>query len=164
MKHLICITLTLIVGSAIAQPPAQTARVPEVFLIGQYEDQYLLLAQEYTQPFLDVYNNDIDLAFKAWSELMMDVEDYAADLSFDLKGVKLWLNIWFHADGTVGHLAYFPKPNSRNVPEEQLTAFFKSFVRQYHLPKSSDKAFQHSASASFPTFFHRTVPVTVKSN
>ena len=137
---------------------------PQVFLIGQYEDQYLVLSEKFPQPFLQVYNNDIDLAFKGWSELLMDIEDFAADISFDLKGVKLWLNIWFNPDGTIAHLAYFPKPNSRNIPEAQLTAFFRTFVKQYHYKDTAVQGFQHSASASFPTFFHRTVPETAKSN
>lgn len=137
---------------------------PQVFLVGQYEDQYLLLSEQFPKPFLEVYNNDIDLAFKGWSELLMDMEDYAAELQFDMKGVKLWLNIWFNTDGTVAHLAYFPKPNSRNIPEEQLTAFFRTFVKQYHFKDKSAQGFQHSASASFPTFFHRTVPETARSN
>lgn len=94
----------------------------------------------------------------------MDVEDYALELNFDLKGVKLWLNIYFNADGTISNLAFFPKPNSRNVPNEQLVAFFKNFIRQYHLIQSTDVGFQHSASASFPTFFHRTNPETARNN
>ena len=164
MKHLLSITLTLILGSAQSQPYAQSARAPEVFLIGQYEDQYLLLSEDHPQPFLDVYDNNIEQAFKGWSELLMDIEDHATNVQFDLKGVKLWLNIWFNPDGTISHLAYYPKPNSRNIPEDQLTAFFKTFVRQYHFLEKSNQGFQHSASASFPTFFHRTVPETAKSN
>ncbi len=96
--------------------------------------------------------------------MLMDIEDYALELQFDIRGVKLWLNIYFNADGTIANLAYFPKPNSRNVPEEHLTAFFKSFVRQYHFPEQTDQGFQHSASASFPTFFHRTTPETARNN
>ena len=111
-----------------------------------------------------LYNNDINLAYKGWGEFLMDVEDFALRLDFDLKGVRLWLNIYFNADGTISNLAFFPKPNSRNVPNDQLVAFFKKFIGQYRLIESSDIGFQHSASASFPTFFHRTNPETARNN
>ena len=113
---------------------------------------------------MSVFNNDIDLAYKGWSEFLMDVEDYASDLNFDIKGVKLWINLYFNADGTIAHLAFFPKPNSRNVPQDQLVAFFKTFVRQYQFPEQAEEGFQHSTSATFPTFFNRTTPITARSN
>ena len=164
MKYIVLITLTLLLVHAQSQSFAQPSGLPEVFLIGEHEDQYLNLAQQHQGSFMSLYNNDINLAYKGWSEFLMDVEDYALNIDFDLKGVKLWLNIYFDADGTISNLAFFPKPNSRNVPNEQLVAFFKNFIRQYHLVQNADIGFQHSASASFPTFFHRTNPETAKSN
>ena len=143
---------------------AQQSVLPEVFLIGEHEDRYLDLSQQHPGSFMTLYNNDINLAYKGWSEFLMDVEDYALDLDFDLKGVKIWINIYFNDDGTISNLAFFPKPNSRNVPNEQLVAFFRNFIHQYHLIEATDIGFQHSASASFPTFFHRTNPETAKNN
>ncbi len=165
LKYLLIITLTLILDYARAQTTVQpTGTIPEVFLIGQYEAHYLNLSKKHPAAFMSVYNNNIDQAYKGWSELLMDIEDYALDIHFDIKGVKLWLNVYFNPDGTIAHLAFFPKPNSRNVPQEHLIAFFKSFVRQYHFIDTADKGFQHSASASFPTFFHRTTPETARNN
>lgn len=167
MKYLIRITFTLFLVSAHLQTYAQTpgtAQIPEVFLIGEYEDQYLQLSEAFPQSFMSLYANNIDLAYKGWSGFMMDIEDYAADLKFDIRGVKLWINIYFHPDGTVAHVALYPKPNSRNIPEDQLVAFFKNFVRQYHFTETAEQGFRHSASVSFPTFFHRTTPETARSN
>jgi hypothetical protein len=164
LKYLLSITLLLLLESGFAQQHVQSSGLPEVFLIGEHEETYLLLNQEHPASFMSLFNNDINIAYKAYSEMLMDIEDYAFDIRFDLKGVKLWLNIYFNADGTISNLAYFPKPNSRNVPEEHLTAFFKSFVRQYHFPEKSERGFQHSAGASFPTFFHRTTPETARNN
>jgi len=163
LKHFF-ITLTLLLVHAQSQLFAQPTGLPGVFLIGEHEDQYLPLAQEHPGSFMALYNNDINLAYRGWSELLMDIEDYAIDLDFDIKGVKLWLNIYFNADGTISNLAFFPKPNSRNVPNDQLVGFFKNFIRQYHLSETAEVGFQHSASASFPTFFHRTNPETARNN
>ncbi|HUR31633.1 MAG TPA: hypothetical protein VMZ69_09380 [Saprospiraceae bacterium] len=162
MKYLLIITLIILQDIAFAQSVSNTGSVPQVFLIGQYEDQYMNLSKQHPAIFISVYNNDIDRAFRGWSEMLMDMEDYATSLNFDIRGVKLWFNIYFNADGSIQHLAFYPKPNSRNVPVEHLTAFFKNFVAQYHLPVKAEKAFQHSASAGFPTFFHRNSPTAKK--
>ena len=140
---------------AIAQSISNSVSAPEVFLIGEHEDKYMALSKQHPAIFASIYQNDIDRAFRGYADMLMDMEDYADRIRFDIKGVKLWFNIYFNADGTIQHLAFFPKPNSRNVPEEHLVAFFRSFVQQYRLPVTAEKNFQHSASAAFPTFFHR---------
>lgn len=162
MKYLIVLTLTLFLDHAYGQSVETTIPVPNVFLIGEHEDQYLALSQQYPATFMSVYHDDIDQAYRSWTNILMDIEDYSNDISFDIKGVKLWINLYFNQDGTIAHLAFFPKPNSRNVPVEHLTAFFKNFVRDYQLQVKAEKGFQHSASAGFPTFFHREIPETAK--
>ncbi|MEO5906718.1 MAG: hypothetical protein ABIQ11_08330 [Saprospiraceae bacterium] len=164
MKHLLIIALSLSLDLVVAQTTAPVIPVPEVFLIGEYEDQYMRLSKEHPAIFMYVYNNDIDKAFRGYSEMLMDMEDYAAELNFDTKGVKLWINLYFNADGSLEHLAFYPKPNSRNVKVEYLAAFFKNFVRTYQLSAKSLKPFHHSASASFPTFFSRELQETAKRN
>lgn len=163
LKYLVILSLIFVLDFAIAQS-SSTTPVPDVFLIGEHEAQYMNLSKQHPAIFVSVYNNDIDKAFRGWSGMLMDMEDYAATLNFDLKGVKLWINAYYNPDGTIQHLAFFPKPNSRNVPVEHLTAFFKNFVDQYRLNVNSDKAFQHSASAAFPTFFHRDLQETAKKD
>lgn len=142
----------------------QSTGIPEVFLIGQYEDSYPELSQQHPEALLSIYGDNLDLAYKGWSEFLMDIEDYATELAFDIKGAKIWLNVYFNADGTIANLAFYPKPNSRNIEKEHLVAFFKSFVRQYKYPEVAEQGYQHNASASFPTFFHRTTPITAKGN
>ena len=166
MKYLTAFILLLLLDFAFAQSPdrnsTDTSSIPGVFLIGEYEDQYLALSKEHPAVFMSVYGNDIDRAFRGWSDMLMDMEDYAADLDFDIKGVKLWFNIYFNADGTIQHLAFYPKPNSRNVPIEHLAAFFKNFIGHYRFPVKAEKAYHHSASAGFPTHFARSLQPTVK--
>jgi len=164
LKYLIIIALTLFLDQAAAQSGVTATNVPEVFLIGEYEDQYLALSKQHPAIFMSVYNNDIDKAFRGWSNMLMDMEDYAASINFDMKGVKLWINLYFNADGSIGHLAFYPKPNSRNIPVEHLAAFFKTFIGDYRMNVKAEKAFYHSASAAFPTFFHRDLQETAKKD
>lgn len=164
MKYLIALTLILSLDFVIAQNPSPAVSVPKVFLIGEYEEQYLSLSKQHPAIFMSVYSNDIDRAFRGWSDMLMDMEDYAVDLDFDIKGVKLWFNIYFNPDGTIKHFAFYPKPNSRNVPVEHLSAFFKNFIAQYKLPVKAEKGFHHSASGGFPTHFSREMQATVKKD
>ena len=106
MKYLISITLILILESAHAQSHVQSTGLPAVFLIGEYEDRYLELSEQHPDMFMTVYKNNLDQAYKGWSELLMDIEDYAADLKFDIKGAKLWMNIYFNPDGTISNLHF----------------------------------------------------------
>lgn len=160
LKYLIAITLALSLDFASAQPVATGYSVPSVFLIGEYEDQYFALTKAHPAIFMSAYNNDIDKAFRGWSNMIMDIEDYAGRVQFDLKGVKLWLNLYFNSDGTIRHLAFYPKPNSRNMPVDDLADFFKDFIAQYRLPVKSQKAFHHSASAGFPSHFYKNLQET----
>lgn len=145
-----------------AQSASRTDALPTVFLIGEYEDQYLDLARRYPAVFVAMFDNDLDAAFKTWSEFLMDMEDTAGQLNFDLRGIKLWLNLYFAPDGRIGHIAFYPKPNSRLVPEEHLVAFFRQFAARHQIPVTWEKGFQHSASVSFPTHFARSGSETVR--
>jgi hypothetical protein len=148
---------------AYTQPGAQTT-LPKVFLIGEHEARYLELSQAHPAVFISVFQNDLDLAYRVWSDCLMDIEDHASRTRFDLHGVKLWLNLYFNDDGTIAHLAFYPKPNSREVSLDQLVTFFKSFAADYQLPVIALKGFHHSTSVSFPTMFERTHPAMAKKN
>lgn len=87
---------------------------------------------------------------------MMDLEDYADAKGLDIRGAKLWLKVYFNENGKLEHLAFYPKPNSKNIPSEQLIALFKNFVRDYHAPVIWEKGYQHSTNVSFPTYYSRS--------
>jgi hypothetical protein len=78
LKYILSITLTLLLVRSNSQPPVQVSALPTVFLIGEYEDRYLELSQAHPAQFMSVYQNDIDLAYKGWSNCLLDMEDYAS--------------------------------------------------------------------------------------
>ncbi len=151
------ITFLLLTGLALhAHAQGQDnkkAEVPRVFLIGEYADQYARISSEHPANLLSVYQNDMELAYEKWAGMLVEMEHYADEIEYDIKGLKLWLHAYFKPDGTIQYLSFYPKPNSRNVPVEELIAFFKSFCKVYRIQVNTDLGFQQSASASFPTFF-----------
>ncbi len=129
---------------------------PTVFVLGENEKNYEYLTQQYSQSLLEASGNDIKKAFNYWIDMMSAMDDYSNRVRYDLKGVKVWIHVFWAADGKVDHIGYILRPDSRNVKTEELTAFFSSFTRNYQFPLKSGKNFNHYTGASFPTFVQRS--------
>ena len=125
--------------------------VPAVGMIGEYEASFAALAEENPDILLGVCGNDMDIAYEKWTEMLIAMEDYAESIAFDINGLKTYFYIFWNNDGTVRHLAFYPKANSRNIPVEELRAFFKAFVKEYQMPVITAEGFSHYGSATFPT-------------
>ena len=125
---------------------------PQVFLIGEYEDAFKKLMPEHPQLLLSVCGDDMDFAYEKWLDMLVAIEDFAKEVAYDIRGLKVYLYVFWNADGSIEHLAFYPKPNSRNVPVKELTAFFKEFSREYRFNIETDSGFSHYGSATFPTY------------
>jgi hypothetical protein len=130
----------------------QPLEMPLVSLIGEDEDIFAALAETHGDIFLEVCGNDMDLAYDKWMEMLVAMEDYSEEINYDIKGVKTYLYVFWNTDGTVKHLAFYPKANSRNIPIAELRAFFKGFAKEFQMNVTADGGYSHYASGSFPTF------------
>jgi hypothetical protein len=135
-----------------AQSPAGQQDMPAVSLIGEYGEEFEGLSVTHPDMLLNVCGNDLDYAYEKWMELLGAMEDYSREIDYDIRGLKTYMYVFWNADGTIAHLSFFPKPNSRNIPIAELKAFFKSFLKTYQMPISTEDGFSHYASAAFPTF------------
>ena len=126
--------------------------LPDVFLIGEYEYAYEQLVQNSDIMLLNVCNNSMDDAFSRWNKFLFEMESYAEELNFNIKGVKIWINVFWKADGSIRHIVYYPKPNSININYKELTSFFKNFIKVYNIPIQYESEFSHYGIASFSTF------------
>ena len=149
MKNLI--NLVFVVLLAVTNIFAQDDVLPKVFIIGEHENQFETLARDHSTMLLTVCNDDIDVAYDRWLGMLKEMEHYATYIDYDLKGVKMWLNVFYEPNGKVKHIAYYLKPNSKNVKTDELTAFFSSFMNHYTFPLVADKRYSHYGSATFPT-------------
>lgn len=126
--------------------------LPTVFLIGEFENQYAEAIQSYETLLLTACENDMDEAYSKWVSMLEEMEAYSEEINFDLKGLKVWFNIFWEPNGNISHLAYYLKPVSKNIDLEELNAFFKSFINNYRFPLVFDKKYSHYGTASFPVF------------
>lgn len=133
---------------------AQTT-LDRAFVLGENEQSYEQLAAKYATGLLQVSNNDMQAAFDNWVNLLQAVDDYADRINYDIKGVKVYLHVFVAPSGTIDHIGFLPRPDSRNVSVDELRAFFSGFTRSYRLPITADQPFNHYAGATFPTLNER---------
>ena len=82
------------------------------------------------------------------------MEEYADKIDYDVKGLKVWLQVFFNKSGKIDYILFFKKPLSKNINDKELVAFFRSFMRDFKLNIDATENFNHSGSASFPTYGH----------
>ena len=124
---------------------------PKVFILGEHESAYEKLNIDYSVMLLTACQGDMDLAYQKWLSMLTEMEAYATLINYDIKGVKVWLNVFWSEDGTVKHIAYHLKQNSRNIDTAEFTAFLISFMGKYKFPLINEEKYSHYGSASFPT-------------
>lgn len=144
--------LALLFASSLSINLSAQDALPRVFMIGDHEKAYEKLVLDCNTMLLSVCQDNMQLAYSSWTKMIKDMEAYSDELNFDLKGVKIWLNVFWNADGTVRNIVYYPKPNSRNMNFEELTAFFTNFVKNYEFTYKTPMCYSHYGSASWPTF------------
>lgn len=130
-------------------------QLPTAFELGQVDEKaYEELSQAYNQSLLEVAGYDMPKAFEKWVDLMKQADAYAMKINYDLKGVQAFLQVFCAADGSIDHIGYLLRPDSKNFTEkekQELTAFFASFARNHRFPLTSSKKFNHYTEVTFPT-------------
>ncbi len=129
-----------------------TDSLPPVFMIGEYERAYEELVGDCGVHLLDICSDSMDLAYKKWLSLLSDIEDYAQKNEFEIRGSKLWFNVFWNQDGSIKHIVYYPKPNSRNMNFDKFTQFLRIFLVKYKSDLVSEDCFSHYGTATFPSF------------
>jgi hypothetical protein len=144
-----CITITTVSGQVRSNNEIKAATV---FFIGEDEKSYEKLVEKYNTMLFTVCSNNMELAYDHWSTLLKDIEDYANKSGIDLKGVKLWLNVFWAKDGTIDHIVFYPKPNSKNMNYDNVKSMLTSFTAVYQGSIKFSNGFSHYGSAAFPIF------------
>ncbi len=137
-------------------PVASTDSLPVAFLLGENDGtDFAALQSKFETSLLTTCHSDMDLAYYAWVHLLQHIQTYAKQQSIELDGVKMWLYAFWNKDGSIAHIAYHLKPNSRNVKTDELTAMLARFAHDYKLPIKSDKDFSNYNNATFPVLMEK---------
>ncbi len=153
-RVLFFLALSLFLLPMYAQNGNNNNDLPKVFVLGEHESAYEHLVLSYKATLLKVAGNDMQKAFDTWTSFLQEIESYAQNQGMDLTGVKLWLHVFWNADGSINHIAFHLRPDSKNVDVEKLEQLFQSFSEFYRLPLTSDQPFMHYTTVTFPVFFN----------
>ncbi len=157
MKKVILFSLFCLFFLTHAQ--SQIQELPKVFLLGEHEKPYEVATQTYSKTLLEVCNDDMQVAFQHWIAMAKEMDDFAEKISFDVKGVKVWMHVFWNEQGGIDHIGYFLRPDSRNIKTNELSAFFMAFMGRYNaFPVKISQKFSHYTGATFPTFVERANP------
>ncbi|MEM9821424.1 MAG: hypothetical protein AAF985_10145 [Bacteroidota bacterium] len=129
--------------------------VPKVFLLGEYEAAFEQFSTIYPAMLLDVCNYDMQEAYGKWLDLLQQMEAHSEMVEYDLKAIKVWLNVFWNKDGSIDHIAYYLKPASKNIDTDRLTLFLISFINSYQPALNFERNYAHYGSAAFPTMPRR---------
>lgn len=155
MKNvLLTLALLTAVGFAHAAAPVTPTDkpLPKVFVLGEYEADYETLVEGYQRGLLEACACTQEEAFAKWIGMLNEVDVYARKQGVDILGVKLYLHAFFAPDGSVEHLAYHLRPNSRQIDDEALASLLEGFAAQYQFPVTGEAGFAHYSKGDFPVF------------
>lgn len=151
IKYHTYIYIILLLGF-FARTSAQKIEMPSVFLTGEYENAYEQLGSECQDILMTVCEDSMERAYTNWISMLSEIQLYAEKKEYDINGIKIWINTYWNPDGTIKHIVYYPKPNSRNTDFDALTMFLREFVKEHRLPLTHTSCFSHYGSASFPVY------------
>lgn len=149
---LVGIALTGLLQTSVSAQVSQP--VVKSFLIGDHQEFYHELTQKHQSSLLEVCNNSMESSYKEWSLLMKSIEEYADSKGVDIKGSKLWINVFWSKNGKIRYIVFHPKPNSINIDYERVAGIFDDFVEMGFEGKTYSSPYSHYGSISFPVFSH----------
>ncbi|KXK38450.1 MAG: hypothetical protein J5I52_11495 [Saprospiraceae bacterium] len=154
MRTLLILTcLFYVTYGAISQSQSNLSPSSDkVFFIGEDEKQYEKMVEKYNTLLFAVCGNNMEKAFGQWTQLLNDIEAYASQTDVDIKGTKLWLNVFWAKDGKIDFIVFYPKPNSRNMNYDIIKNMLSGFISTYQSPLKANSGFSHYGSAAFPIF------------
>lgn len=126
-----------------------TDTLPTVFMIGQFSDPFEKLNSS-ARSLLEISQNDVYLAYDKWLDMLSELSSTADHLSFNLKGAKFWCSVYWNADGTIKHFAYYPKSGSINIDHDAFKKLLITFIANYKMPIATDAPYYNYGSVVFP--------------
>ncbi len=158
-KSVLTLLIVFVASAGLVNAQSETQKkFPKVFLIGEYEEFYNSFVEQYPESLLKISNDSMELAYVNWMYLLKDMEEHSKKINFDLNGLKIWINVFWNKDGGIDYITYYPRPNSRNMDFDKLTAFFIDFIKKYNVRYKGDSNFVHYGSARFPSFADMYIP------
>ena len=148
----LCATLFSGLLFANVGPQPKNKSLPAVFVLGEFESSYDALVESYPESLLSACNCTMKTAFTKWLGMLHELDLYAVKQNVDIRGVKIWMHVFWQPDGKIEHIAYHLRPNSKPIDAEVMENLLEGFIKQYSFPLTSTTEYAHYSTASFPVF------------
>jgi len=133
---------------------AQTA-FPKVINISNNSKVIEELSSVYKHSLFLASENDFVKTMENWKRALTDMEQYANEIDFDLKGVQMWMKIYWAKDGNIDHITYYLLDKSINIDTKELEAFLSSYIKNKKLPIKYEHKFSYDSRVVFPLYLMR---------
>lgn len=131
---------------------AKAQQLPTVVNLTAQDSLVEVLNQQYPASLLVASDTSLSKMRATWEDMLIQLEQLSKQEKVDLRGVRLWLKVYWGTDGRIEHLAYQLQPRSLNISHVELQALLRYFVQQYRPALRYKADFAHQTAVSFPTF------------
>ncbi|MGH1337133.1 MAG: hypothetical protein ACRBFS_13500 [Aureispira sp.] len=157
MRFIIGLLLGFFIPIAVMQ--AQQARtnqaLPKVINVAQNSAVLEELSNQYQSSLFSASDTNFVTTINNWRGFIQSIEQYAEDIDFDIKGVKVWVKVFWAKDGNVDYIAYVLSDRSINIDIIEWEAFLRSFMRNNKLALKYKRGFTYDGRMMFPLSYRR---------
>lgn len=129
--------------------------LPKVVNISNNSKLLEELSSVYKHSLFLASDEDFVQTMKHWKQTLTDMEKYANEIDFDLKGVQMWMKVYWSKDGNIDHITYYLLDKSINIDTIELEAFLRSFIKNNKLPIKYEHKFSYDSRVMFPLYLMR---------
>ncbi len=129
---------------------AQDTSLPPVINVAKNSTALDELSNNYQSSLFSASKADFMETGHNWRKLLLSMEQYADKIDFDIKGVKVWIKVFWDKEGNVEHIAYALSDRSINIDLVEWEAFLRSFIRNNKLPLQHSRSFTYDGRVMFP--------------
>ncbi len=94
-----CLMLVSNLSAQLEADQSSKKNLPEVFQIGEHEEAFEALSFTYNTSLLAACDENMDMAYKKWLDMLQSLESFGHSNGVDLNGVKMWLNVFWDKNG-----------------------------------------------------------------
>lgn len=149
MRFLLLMLLTCSLSTITFSQVHQQA-LPTVIEASQHSALLEQLSSTYRASLFSASDTNFVQTVQNWRLFLVSMEEYAEEINFDLKGIKVWLKIFWAKDGTIDHIAYILSDRSINIAPTDWEAFLRSFMRNRKIAVSHQRRFSYDSRVFFP--------------
>lgn len=131
------------------QVPANKA-LPKVINVSQNSAVLEELSNQYQSSLFSASDTNFVATVKNWRGFLLSMEQYSEAIDFDIKGVKVWLKVFWAKDGNIDYIAYALSGRSINIDVVEWEAFLRSFMLNNKMALQHTRGFTYDGRIMFP--------------